>query len=130
MIRVGVIDDDAGLVDAMTRFWCGSFSIQRLDSNDDRIPEHVDVLIADLASLGGHARRFLSDVRFQRPSLPILLTYLYFDATQEVERDIRGFVDLSIIKPYDLARVEQTVRHLYWKSRKTGSRPGEDRPSG
>lgn len=129
MIRIGVIDEDVRLLDAMSRFWRGSLSVQRLDPDDDCIPEHVDVLIADLTSLGGHAHRFLSDVRFRRPSLPILLTYLYFDGTQEVEADIRGLVDLSILKPYDLAHVEKTIHHLYWKSKGAGTGPAPDLPS-
>lgn len=130
MIRVGVIDEDTRLLDAMIRFWRGSLSVQRLDSDDDSIPETVDVLIADLMTLGGHARRFLSNVRFRRPSLPILVTYLYFDATQEVEGDIRALADLSILKPYDLANVEKTVRHLYWKAKNADTDPAPDPPSG
>ncbi len=129
MIRVGVIDEDVTLVEAMSRFWGDSVLVERLDQESGCIPGYVDVLIADLASLGGHAHCFLSDVRFQRPNLPIIVTYLYFDATQEVEAEIRALVDLSILKPYDLDHVAKTIHYLFWKSRKSGKGSDGDDPS-
>lgn len=116
MIRVGVIDDDSAIVDAMRWLWKQELQVVRLDAQESTVPEDVDVLLADLGTLGGHALRFLYDARTRRPSLPLVVTYLYFDTTQKVEGEVRRLADLCILKPYDLDHLRKSIRHLRRRS--------------
>lgn len=109
VLMVGVIDPDEALFRTLQEFWKDEFMVLPLD-DETPIPSALDVLVADPAAFGGHSLRFLRDLRASRPDLGLVLTYVYCDSTQTLEEKLLDLADASVVKPYDLQKLGQTVR--------------------
>ena len=70
----------------------------------------VDLLVTDVVMPGASGRELVTELRAQRPTLPVLFTSGYFDDAPE------GHADASITqfleKPFATAKLMQVVRQL------------------
>ena len=108
MLKVGVIDRDETVVEAMLELWRDRFSLRRVDSDHDDLDD-IDVLVADPASLEGRALSVLHELRAGYPSLKLVLTFVYCDRTQSIEDEIHALADACVLKPYDFEKLAHTV---------------------
>jgi len=113
VLKAGVIDQDSLLIGALRSVWQHEFDVVELDAVAQEVPDDVDVAVVDLDSLGGHALRFLHDLRHQRPGLILVVTYVYWGASQRLEEDLDRLADLCVVKPFDITKLGKSIRHLH-----------------
>ena len=109
MLSVGVIDRDETVVGAMLELWRQHFQLRRIEPGKDDLGG-LDVLVADLATLEGHALSFLHELRSLHPSLKLVLTFVYCDSTQAIEEEIHSVADACVLKPFDFESLAHTVQ--------------------
>jgi DNA-binding NtrC family response regulator len=74
----------------------------------------VDLLLID-SEPNALLEEFLQDLRGKRPSLPIILTYVFKQAIQGAEENLRKYVNSIFYKPYDLNEVTKQLITLTLK---------------
>lgn len=63
--------------------------------------EEIDLLIVDVKVPVTKALQFIQEAKNIRPDLAVIVMYLYFDQTQDVEHLLRKLADVCIRKPLD-----------------------------
>jgi len=61
--------------------------------------EETDILILDVKVPVTNALKFIQEAKNIRSDLAVIVMYLYFDQTQDVERLLRKLADICIRKP-------------------------------
>ncbi len=110
-MQVGVIENDARILRAMTELWKSACEVRVLDARHPEL-EGLDALVVDPSVLSGSVREFCRRVKLDRPGLRLILTYLYNDVTQDLEEELSGIVDAFVTKPYDLDKLSHTLACL------------------
>lgn len=81
--------------------------------------EEIDLLIIDVRVPVTGALRLIQEAKSIRQNLAVIVTYLYFDQTQDVEHLLRKLADICIRKPFDSDEVISKAIQQLFKRRNT-----------
>jgi DNA-binding response OmpR family regulator len=78
--------------------------------------EEIDLLIVDVKVPVTKALQLIQESKGIRPDLAVIVMYLYFDQTQDVEHLLRKVADLCIRKPLDNHEViAKAIQQMFTK---------------
>ncbi len=76
--------------------------------------EEIDLLIVDVKVPATRALQLIQEAKSIRRNLAVIVTYLYFDQTQDVEHLLRKLADICIRKPIDSDEViSKAIQQLF-----------------
>ena len=67
--------------------------------------EDIDLLIIDVEIPAAKTLHLIQEAGSIRPDLSVIVMYVYFDQTQDVEHLIRKIADVCVRKPFDSCEV-------------------------
>lgn len=80
--------------------------------------QEIDILIIDVKVPVTGALQLIQEAKSIRPNLGVIVMYLYFDQTQDVEHLLRRLADICIRKPLDSDEViSKAIQQMFIKKR-------------
>ena len=77
--------------------------------------QEIDILIIDVKVPVTGALQVIQEAKSIRPNLGVIVMYLYFDQTQDVEHLLRRLADICIRKPLDSDEVISKAIQQFFK---------------
>jgi len=80
--------------------------------------EPVDLVLSDLKLFHIGSVSDIKEIKKLKPSIPLVLMYVYFNDSREIELNLRNYVDAVIHKPFDVENVRILIDKLTKKANK------------
>jgi len=110
------IDDD--LAESFRIFYEGKYLIRRIEEKPE-LYKHLrsedcqcQLLIFDPGNPDMEDFKYLEDIKEIRPSIKIIVSYVYFEEKNFSEKFLASHVDAILYKPFDFGEVDRRIQKL------------------
>lgn len=114
--KILLADGDGEVIASVRAYLKDDYEIISVMDGNDILPvirsEKIDLMVLDLDIPHTYFFHILNKVREMAPELPVIVTYVYFDTTQELEAMVRKMCHALILKPFNVAKVKQRIDSL------------------
>ncbi len=120
--RILVVDNDPDVGLSIQEYLRDEFDVYFVQDGKQIIPtiqkNQIDLILTDIHIPNVYIYNLLSQIRNSFPDIPIILMYVYFDYTQEMEATLRRMADALFLKPFDLDELRKRIQLLLKEKKK------------
>ncbi len=114
--KILVVDKDPDVGLSIQEYLRDDYDVFFVQDGKQIIPtiqkNNIDLILTDIHIPNVYIYNLLSRIRNSFPDIPIILMYVYFDYTQEMEATLRRMADALFLKPFDLDQLKNRIKLL------------------
>ena len=114
--KILVVDKDPDVGLSIQEYLKDDYDVYFVQDGKQIIPtiqkNNIDLILTDIDIPHVYIYNLLSQIRNSFPDIPIILMYVYFDYTQEMEATLRRLADALFLKPFDMDQLKKRIEML------------------
>lgn len=114
--KIVIYSTDLDLCKSISMLLQSEFEIKYSTASLNNIDTNIDLLIVDVPVSDGEILNALKLIKAKKPSIKILLLYVYKIYNKEIEKFYRSYADIILYKPIEINQLIIAVNNLILKT--------------